>query len=141
MSIYEDIKTGLEQAIAYEKGEADMGNKIDLIDDEIPAYRKKSKKKGQPRADHKHMYETVLLTCYYHFNLGEPRTSESKRPTKVCTICGRIDYVDDDPSYYVKNKVSNVPFLVYEKDLSEKALSLPKWQVDGFDKIATKMEE
>ena len=116
-----------------------MDNKI-LIDDEIPAYRKKSKKKGQSRSDHKHMYETVLLTRYYHYNYGEPRTSEFKRPTKVCTICGRIDYTDDDPSYYVKNKVSNVPFLVYEKDLSEKALSLPKWCVDEFDKFATKAE-
>ena len=118
-----------------------MGDKTNLFDDEIPAYKKKSKKKGQPRADHKHTYETVLLTRYYHFNLGEPRTSESKQPTKVCTICGRIDYVDNDPSYYVKNRVSGIPFLAYEKDLSEKALSLPKWHVDGFDKFATKMEE
>lgn len=118
-----------------------MSNQIDLIDDEIPTYRKKSKKKGQPRANHKHMYETVLLTRYYHYNLGEPRTSESKRPTKVCVICGRIDYVDDDPSYYVKNKVPGIPVLAYEKALSEKALSLPKWHTDAFDKFAIKTED
>ncbi len=118
-----------------------MNDKLYFIDDEIPAYRKKPKKKSQPRADHKHMYETVLLIRYYHFNLGEPRTSESKQPTKVCTICGRIDDVDRDPSYYVKNKVDGIPFLAYEKGLSEKALGLSKWRVDGFEKFATKMED
>ena len=117
-----------------------MENK-NLINDEIPAYRKKSKKKGQPRADHKHTYETVLLSRYYHYNLGEPRTSESRKPTKICMICGRIDYVDDDPSYYVKNKVPRIPFLAYEKDLSEKALALPKWCAEAFDKFATKVGE
>jgi hypothetical protein len=119
-----------------------MSNKLDIINDEIPAYKKKSKKKGQPRADHKHTYETVLLFRYYHSNFGEHRTSEYKLPTKVCTICGRIDYVDRDPSYYVNNKISGIPFLAYEKDLSEKALSLPKWYVDDyFGKFAIKGED
>ena len=140
MSIYEDIKTGLEQAIAYERGEIDMGNNINLINDEIPTYRKKSKKKGRPRADHKHAYETVLLTRYYHFNLGEPRTSESKQPTKVCTICGRIDYVDHDESLYETRPDNKIKW-AWAKELSDKALGLPKWCVDGFDKFATKMEE
>jgi hypothetical protein len=141
MSVYEDIKTGLKQAIAYERGEVAMDNNINLIDDEIPVYRKKSKKKGRPRANHKHAYETVLLTRYYHSNLGEPRTSEFKYPTKVCTICGRIDYIDEDLSYYVNKKVVGIPFLAYEKDLSEKALSLPKWRADSFDKFAVKVED
>lgn len=116
-----------------------MNNEMDLINDEIPAHRKKSKKKGQPRADHKHMYETVLLTRYYHFNLGEPRTSESKLPTKVCTICGRIGYVDYDASLYDVHPDTNIKW-AFAKDLSEKALNFPKWCVDGFDKFATKME-
>ena len=104
-----------------------MSIKVDLIDDEIPAYRKKSKKKGQPRADHKHTYETVLLTRYYHFNLGESRTSECKQPTKVCTICGRIGEVDRDNSLYNVHPDDNVkPWMVWVRDLSEKALSLPK---------------
>lgn len=119
-----------------------MKNELDLIDDEIPAYKKKSKKKGQPRADHKHAYETVLLTRYYHFNLGEPRTSESKQPTKVCTICGRIDEVDKDESLYEIHPDPDVKrWMVWRKDLSEKALSLPKWYVDGFNKFAIKMED
>lgn len=117
-----------------------MSDKINLIDDEIPAYRKKSKKKGQPRADHKHTYETVLLTRYYHFNLGEPRTSEQIQPTKVCTICGRIDYVDYDESLYEMRPDDTLKWAKV-KCLSEKALSLPKWHVDRFDRFATKMEE
>ena len=117
-----------------------MSDKMNLIDDEIPAYKKKSNKKGQPRSKHKHTYETVLLTRYYHFNLGEPRTSESKQPTKVCTICGRIDYVDNDESLYEMHPDSKIKWALV-KDLSEKALNLPKWCVDGFDKCATKMEE
>lgn len=118
-----------------------MENK-NLIDDEIPVYRKKSKKKGQPRADHKHTYETVLLSRYYHYNLGEPRTSESRQPTKVCTICGRIGEVDRDESLYEKNPCNVITkWMVWTKDLSEKALSLPKWRVEAFDKFATKVED
>lgn len=117
-----------------------MSNKRNLIDDAIPAYRKKSKKKGQPRANHKHIYETVLLTRYCHFNLGELRVSETKLPTKVCTICGRIDYVDYDESFYDVHPDTNIKWALV-KDLSEKALSLPKWHADSFDKFATKMEE
>ena len=117
-----------------------MSNNIDLINKEIPAYKKKSKKKGQPQSDHKHTYETVLLTRYYHFNLGEPKTSESRRPTKVCTICGRIDDVDHDESLYDVHPDTNIKW-AFVKELSEKALNLPKWCADGFGKFATKMED
>ena len=117
-----------------------MSNKVDLIDNEIPAYKKKSNKKGQPRADHKHTYETVLLTRYFHFNVGEPRISEYKQPTKVCTICGRIDYVDYDESLYYVHPDDKMKWGLV-KDLSEKALSLPKWYVNDLDKFAIKMED
>lgn len=117
-----------------------MSDKTNLIDDEIPAYKKKSKKKGQPRADHKHTYETVLLTRYYHFNIGEPITSECKQPTKVCTICGRIDHVDYDESLYDVHPDTNIKW-AFVKALSEKALGLPKWHADFFDKFATKVED
>lgn len=116
-----------------------MDNQIDLINDEIPAYRKKSKKKGSPRANHKHTYETVLLTRYYHCNFGEPRVLESKQPTKVCTICGRIDHIDNDESLYEIHSDNKTKWALV-KDLSEKALNLPKWHVDAFDKFAIKEE-
>lgn len=120
-----------------------MNDKLDFIDDEIPTYRKKSKKKGQSRADHKHTYETVLLIRHYRFNLGEPRASENKQPTKVCTICGRIGDVDTDSSLYETNSDQSIKsWAVWVKDLSEKALNLPKWYVkDYFDKFAFKMED
>lgn len=122
-----------------------MSDNINLIDDEVPAYKKKSKKKGQPRADHKHVYETVLLTKFYHgtdFKTGKPSVSEQSLPTKVCTVCGRIDDVDWDESYYAKKEVSSVSFVAYSsRELTEKALSLQKWHADFFDKFAIKMEE
>lgn len=120
-----------------------MSNKTSFVDDEIPTYKKKSKKKGQPRADHKHAYETVLLTRYHHFNLGEPCVSEQKYPTKVCTICGRIAEIDKDESLYEAHPDLDIKhWMVWRKELSEKALSLPKWYAnDYFDKFATKMED
>lgn len=119
-----------------------MKNEMNLINDEIPAYRKKSKRKGQPRADHKHAYETVLLITRYHINVGRPSISEHILPTKVCAICGRIDCVDKDESLYEVHPDPDVKrWMVWRKDLSEKALALPKWCADAFDKFATKMED
>lgn len=107
-------------------------------------YKKKSKAKGQPRADHKHLYETVLLTSRYHstdFKTGKPRVTESRAPTRVCTICGRIDYIDRDPKYYIKNYIPNLPFRTYKEELSEEALALPKWLAEDFwDKFAIKID-
>ena len=68
--------------------------------------------------------------------------TESIMPTKVCTICGRVDYVDKDPSYYTMVPLKHLPFSVYERVLTEKALSLPKWTVkDTFDKFAIEIKE
>lgn len=117
--------------------------KIPLVDEE-PKYRKKSTAKGQPRSKHKHTYETVLLTRCYHnvdYKTGKPKDSYDSMPTKVCTICGRIDYVDWDESYYTKRPISGIPFLTNSNDLSEKALALPRWHCDFFDKFAIKDEE
>ena len=116
-----------------------MNDEINFINDEIPAHKKKSKKKGQPRADHKHIYETVLLTRHCHFNSGD---SEYILPTKVCTICGRIDKTDEDESLWEKHPDTSIkPWMIWMKSLSEKALNLPKWQADNWDKFATRTEE
>ena len=111
------------------------------FEDDIPAYKKKSKKKGQPRADHKHIYETVLLTRCLHTKLEHPSVSEFARPTKVCTICGRIGDVDWNDSFWTETDVSWGSLTICEKKLNEMALSLPKWYVNDFDKFATRMEE
>ena len=122
-----------------------MIDQINLIDDEIPAHKKKSKKKGQPRSDHKHIYETVLLCQnykYFDYNKNVHTKSLTFRPTKVCVICGRIAEVDFDSSYYVKSKVNGLPFNPYDQELSEKALSLQKWHTEDYwDKFAIKTED
>ena len=108
-------------------------------------YRKKSKAKGQPRADHKHLYETVLLTRRYHgtdYKTGRERTTEYQLPTRVCTICGRIEYIDRDPKYYVYKPIVDLPVRAYSNELSEEALKLPKWLAeDYFCKFAVKAED
>ena len=118
--------------------------RIPLVDEE-PKYKKKSKHKGQPRSKHKHIYETVLLIKDYHIQdikTGKPQITQTIMPTKVCVICGRIDEVDRNPSYYVKNKISGIPFLAFEELLSEKALNLPKWYAKDYrDKYATKIND
>ena len=122
-----------------------MNDKMNLIDDDIPAYKKKSKNKGQPRSKHKHIYETVLLCHNWHYNdfhSGEPKVRQVMTPMKVCTICGRVDDVDKDPSYYIEKQITSLPWLMKKSELSEKALNLPKWYTnDYFDKFAIKMEE
>ena len=108
--------------------------RIPLIKDEAK-HKKKSKAKGLSRADHKHTYETVLLHRYLDLN---GKIVETKLPTKVCTVCGRIDYVDRDDSYYRK-KETTVLYLRHQTELSQKALNLSKWYThEYFDKFAYK---
>jgi hypothetical protein len=56
---------------------------------EVPKHKKKSKKKGQPRADHKHEYETVVLHSWWH-NPFKNEMNEHTEVCEICTICGRI---------------------------------------------------
>lgn len=113
-----------------------MHEKREPLTGETPKHKKKSKSQGQPRSKHKHVYETVLLTKYYQ---GITETTKTVLPTKVCTICGRVDYVDNDESFYIRKPVTYLPFNVHETVLSEKALSLPKWYTKDFrDKFAAK---
>lgn len=116
-----------------------------MIDEEIGKYKKRSTAKGQPRSKHKHIYETVLLHEEYEWpdvKTGrEPIKHDHISPTKVCKICGRVEYVDNDSSYYVMNRCCDIPHLVFSKDLSDKALALPRWRRKPFDKFACPMEE
>ena len=109
-----------------------------------PKYKKKSKAKGQPRSKHKHEYETVLLTKHFtthNIKTGLQEDHIAQHPTKVCTICGRIDYIDWYPSYYIHKVIDGLPFIANERDLSDKALLLPKWHCNFFDKFAVKDED
>lgn len=121
-----------------------MSTQYDYLNEEKTKYRKKSTAKGQPRSKHKHTYETVLLRCYHtypDFKTGRQKTSFTELPTKVCTVCGRIDYVDRDPSLYTRRELEYLPFRAYSKELSEKALALPKYYKNDFmDKFAKEGE-
>ena len=108
-----------------------------LLDDDIPKHRKKSRKKGLPRADHKHEYETVLLSKYYDYGTG--RRSESVSPTKVCRICGRVGDVDFKQYELVDIENQTYPFPMKERRIRNRE-SLEKWHCDFFDKFAKKTE-
>lgn len=122
-----------------------MHEKRELLIEEEPKHRKKSSAKGRARSKHKHIYETVLLTRDYHckdLHNGNPKIVQTTVPTKVCVICGRIDEVNRDPSLYLEKPVMGLPYEAYEKELSEKALSLPKWHAEDFwDAFAVKVDE
>lgn len=125
------------------RGEVMQEKRTPLVDEE-PKHKKKSMAKGLPRSKHKHIYETVLLTKDYHttdYKTGKPKITQTTLPTKVCTICGRIDEVDKDQSFYIRKTVTGLPFIVDKDVLSEKALNLPKWHAKDFwDKFAIKIE-
>lgn len=106
---------------------------------EEPKYRKKSKKKGLPRADHKHEYKTVLLHRNLSFLTKLNKTGYALFPNKVCVVCGRIG--DIDYNQYEMVKVEH-PIL---KSLQEKKIrnpeTLEKWYCNEYlDKFAYRKE-
>ena len=106
---------------------------------EEPRHKKKSKKKGQPRADHKHEYKTVLLLNEYVLNHFPDKPVLTKRPMKVCMICGRVGDIDYDQ--YDLVEMHGMPYRIHEREIRNEE-SLEKWYVDDyFDKFAKKMEE
>lgn len=116
-----------------------------MIDDEVGKYRKKSTAKGQPRSKHKHIYETVLLITPYQVPevaTGKQLEKEHKYPTKLCTICGRVDTIDYDDQWYNKEEHKHLKWTYFTKELSDAALKLPVWtRNDYFDKFAIPMED
>ena len=105
-----------------------MDEKRQPVENEVPKHKKKSNKKGQPRADHKHEYKEVILHSWWDNPFKHGVTNEHTEVCKVCTICGRIgDYVTGafvaiDPKKY---------------DIA----NMEHWYVDDyFDKCAKRME-
>ena len=109
------------------------------LESEEPRHRKKSKKRGQPRADHKHEYKTVLLLNEYVHNYFPDKPVLTKRPMKVCMICGRVGDIDYDR--YDLVEMHGMPYRIHEREIRDEE-SLEKWYVDDyFDKFAKKVEE
>ena len=116
-----------------------MSEKRMPFENDEPRYKKKSKKKGQPRADHKHEYKTVLLLNEFAHSRFPENTVLTKRPTKICMICGRVGEVDF--SQYDLREIQDMPYLMRERVIRDED-KLEKWYVDDyFDKFAKKMEE
>lgn len=103
------------------------------LEKDVPKYKKKAHKKYLKRADHKHNYETVML---YYTCVIRGKQIEFSTPTSVCTVCGRIGYIDPDPSYYEEGENNKV-----NGKLSPKGMVLPKYTAEYFDKFAVKKEE
>lgn len=118
--------------------------RIPIVDAE-PKHKKRSTSKGLPRSKHKHQYETVLLSTFFRhkvLNNGTDKVHEYRTPVKVCMICGRTDKTDNNPIYYTKKRVPHSSLCIYEKELSEKALKLPRWYKEDFlDKFAKPYNE
>ena len=105
-----------------------------LLDGEEPKYKKKSRKKGQPRSDHKHEYKTVLLHSYFDNPFRQGERNEHKRPTKICMICGRVGATD--LSQYALVETTSLPYHIHERVIMDEAF-LEDWYVDDyFDKFA-----
>ena len=95
---------------------------------DVIKHHKKSNAKGQPKAKHKHQYETVCL--HHKYSLTKPHDPnpwnvDYYSATKVCVICGRIDEADDD--YYLKEPGSNLWCNYFKTKLIPETFNLPRW--------------
>lgn len=98
--------------------------------DDVPRHKKKSKRRGLPRAKHKHKNTLVWLESYdkdYLVKQGDSnyiRGSRVKHLAEVCIACGRINNVYFIPEF----EGVKIP-----KDDE----SLPVWECDTiWDKFA-----
>lgn len=115
-----------------------MNEKREPFESDVPRYKKRSKKKGQPRADHKHEYKTVLLLNEYVNTYLPDKKTLIKRPTKICTICGRVGEIDR--SQYDVKQIPDMPYIIHEYEIRDED-KLEKWYVESyFDKFAKRME-
>ena len=115
-----------------------MNKRITPIENDEPRHKKKSKKKGQPRADHKHEYKTVLLHSYFDNPFRPGERFEEKRPVTVCTVCGRVGEIDMSGYEYIK--ISGT-LQSYNQEIKDEG-TLEKWYLDDFfDKFAYRKPE
>jgi hypothetical protein len=104
-----------------------MGEKRLPLENEVPKHKKKSKKKGQPRADHKHEYKAVVLHSWWDNPFKHGVINEHMEVCEVCTVCGRI-------GTYVTGRF----FGLDNYDIA----GMEHWMVDDyFDKFAKKMNK
>ena len=111
-----------------------------ITNNEIPKYKKKSKKKGLPRSKHKHDYIVVLLNRPY-LNQITQETTNILSVNEVCSICGRINDSLKGEEWYDTEYTYMGKYRFGKDKLNKKALALPKWYTnDFFDKFAYKKD-
>jgi hypothetical protein len=104
----------------------------EIIDDEVPKHKKKSKAKGLPRSNHKHKYITVAL--YVPIQIVGKEDVQSITKGSVCEICGRID--DFGFGWHIEH------FRDTMKTKERLLKKYPKWYTNNmFDKFAKKIED
>lgn len=104
-----------------------MDEKRNPLENEIPKHKKKSKKKGQPRADHKHEYKKVVLHSWWDDIFKQGVKHERIEICDVCAICGRI-------GTYVTGRF-------FQEEMNYDITGMEHWYVDDyFDKFAKRME-
>ena len=107
-----------------------MDEKRKPFENEVPKYKKKSTKKGQPRADHKHEYKDVVVHSWFDNPFKQNERNEHINIYEVCTICGRI-------GSYVTSYIFQTEEEMKKYDLK----NMDHWYVDDyFDKFAKKMK-
>lgn len=110
---------------------------------EVAKYKKKSDSKGQPRAKHKHQYETVCL--HHNYSMTKPHDVHKWQidyhsATKVCVICGRNSNERDD-AYYIKEPGRNLWGNYFKTKLIPEAFQLEHWIVDDMREKFARREE
>lgn len=103
-------------------------------------HKKKSKAKGEPRADHKHEYIMArVFTPYY--NEFTKKTVMLESITKICHICGRVHYAKSTDEYYDAIYEQRGKYRMGKKVLNKKGEALPEYyKHDFFDKTAYRGE-
>ena len=100
------------------------------FESDVPKHKKKSKAKGQPRANHKHKYIEVALHTTWQGPYLRKHTTVSK--AKVCEICGRVK---ENDWFGVKLQREGLT-------VEELIKNYPSWYLnDLMDKFAYKKEE
>ena len=98
---------------------------ITEVFDDVPRYKKKSKKAGRKRADHKHVYENCVfgwLKLHYEAERGITYGPDIEYSVgKYCPVCGKIGDTKDI-SWTDVSRRDERGFRGYSREWSDAAL-------------------
>ena len=121
-----------------------------MRDEEVPRYKKKSKKKPPTKARHKHEY----VNCVFGFNkqkFTKERGFEPEPDMSIgtyCPICGKVGSTFDDADRWVDHHRRGVMWFGYDwtdaakQEFNAETRSLPYfWLDDGWFQKYVEVEE